>query len=196
MSQPVAAQSQRQAATVVSVEGSHWAELALGRRATRAPTLSEMELVAAEPVCMRAVAAIRGRADSFILHSGGSRGPDMLSARSQTRQPEESARRASGVLSVATQPSKSGSGRGSGSSRPCGRLVRQQVGPGASRLPSMFAETPLSQPDAKYSLPLYNPAPLPPRSTAGYFTATLANTAPLTTTAPTTSSVSMYPTPL
>jgi hypothetical protein len=37
------------------------AELALGRRATRAPTLSEMELVAAEPVCMRAVAAIRGK---------------------------------------------------------------------------------------------------------------------------------------
>jgi hypothetical protein len=37
------------------------AELALGRRATRAPTLSVLETVAAGPVCMRVVAAVWGR---------------------------------------------------------------------------------------------------------------------------------------
>jgi hypothetical protein len=77
------------------------AELALGRRATRAPTLSVLELVA-DGVCLHACCRSE-QSDGLLMEqpSVGVRAAEGVPTRSQ-QAPAETARRASGLLSVAT----------------------------------------------------------------------------------------------
>jgi hypothetical protein len=72
------------------------AALALGRRATRAPTLSVMETVAEWSVCMRDVAAVWF--ETVEQHTLGITAAEGGVATSRA----ETARRTSGLLSVAT----------------------------------------------------------------------------------------------
>jgi hypothetical protein len=88
------------------------AELALGRRATRAPTLSVLETVAAGPVCMRVVAAVWGRraAPPGRSSRGGGCGHEQSRDCSADQRPIERRNRQRAVAVAATATVAAGRG--------------------------------------------------------------------------------------